>query len=266
MSLWENKDLKENISTDNIFDELSWDIENSNFVNFNPEDDKLKKYSKISWIVLSFLVLLLVFSSFYVFFQKSSNDFTFLKPICSILVWTDNESHCFWVEKELKDNKRILETTTLSYADKSSWILSKSYSLDSFIKSREVVFLLERWEFRLKPFEIIEQFDKEKNAFLSLNKRLIQCSNIRIDSDLIMDIDCDVYSSSWNKWDNNTKQWSSVSIASSFQNYFQSSDNFTLLDPQKRFDVVNITWWVFTQMTPLHLRLKYSPSNVINIK
>lgn len=267
MSFEKDKNLKENITTDNIFDELSSDIDNSSFNNFDLKEERLNKYSKISRFVFSLLLIWFILSSFYIFVQKSSNNFSFLSPVCSFISWVESESwECFWVYKNLEDNQRTLDTTMLSQASKASSVLSKAYSLDSFIKSREVVFLLERWEFRLKPFEIIEKFDKEKNSFLSLNKRLIQCNNVVINSDMVMDIDCEVYSSSWNKWDNNTKQWSSVSIASSFQRHFQNSDNFTLLDPQKRFDVVNITWWVFTQMTPLHLRLKYSNSNSINIK
>jgi hypothetical protein len=55
------------------------------------------------------------------------------------------------------------------------------YSISNFIFSKDISFLLDRTENKVRPLKILEEFDKLKNEFEPINKSRIRCSNIYID-------------------------------------------------------------------------------------
>jgi hypothetical protein len=94
--------------------------------------------------------------------------------------------------------KDIEETKKFQFSKISS-VIGGLYSLENFIYSKEVSFLLDRSKNRVKPTEILAKFDDIKNKFDPQEKSKIQCYNITINKERLLTMSCEAYSSDWDE-------------------------------------------------------------------
>lgn len=285
----ENKNEFETIDFENLPQEKN---ENKNiFSDFNAdtslEEDLKKEKNKINkdifyylWIAskyLSFvfiiLIIVLVIWYSYFFTQKYSNfsDNQFLAPVCSVL--NGDISNLWNWCNSLNYNKDFLEKELDSlYGEQINDILKIIYLVyekENFLKTKELSFLLDKSENKLKVLDILEKFDYFKNEFTWIEKKLLRCYNLSIDSsDKTLIMKCDAFSSSyaqdniiWFSWDREWDKlsWTAISVANSFINFLEknASKYFIVIDRQKIFDLQNYDWsdW-FTKKTTFDLKLK----------
>jgi len=76
-------------------------------------------------------------------------------------------------------------------------LLPEVYKSENFLNSKEVIFLIDKGETRLRPLKILSLFDDLKNEFEAIDKSKISCNNISIDENFIFSTNCSVYSSAW---------------------------------------------------------------------
>jgi len=74
----------------------------------------------------------------------------------------------------------LLQETKKKQFSEISEIIGSLYTLENFIHSKEVTFLLDKSINRLKPLEIFSEFDKLKNDFDPFEKTKIKCFNITL--------------------------------------------------------------------------------------
>lgn len=274
-----NIENNQNIDSSNIFDEF---IDDSNLID---EVDKIKKdenkdlffYISKVWHILQvfffiwLLTTLVVFS--YIHFQKDTSlwNSNILDPFCPVFLWdiVNKDDYCssvaylknqytndYWILKAEQNNSILA-------------ILEELYKVENFTKSKEVVFLADKSENKLKVLSILEEFDKLKNEFTK-DKQKIQCSNIVIDKKTNnLSMNCISFSEWYEKnilgfdWtkESDTRKWTSLSMANSFINFIEKqSEIFDVVDRQKMFRSENALWnktW-FTNQTSFNLKLKYN--------
>ena len=114
--------------------------------------------------------------------------------------------------------------------------------------SSEIQFLLDKKINRLKPLDILNEFDLLVNDFVQSDKSMIECKDIKVDNEYVLSAKCTAYSSdwesrlnlpwvNWERW-NDIKEWTSMTVAASFLNYLEktkTNKNFKLLEKQKVF-------------------------------
>lgn len=275
-----NNDINES----NIFKELSWDLD---FWDIKQETEKIETvkdsiyYMGLArkWLFYFNIFLFVIFVLFlsYVKIQKSETmlNNSFLNPICSILLWSELSSNisgdCSSItslyEKYRFDNENI----KLNYTKTISNILPSLYAIENFSLSKDVKFLVEKTDSKLRPLEILSSFDKLKNSFVAWDKWQLICSNVEIDKDSVLSLSCTSYSSDWTdsipSSDPGKKiSGTSISLASSFISYIEkNSKDFEIVDKPKSFSRDNYTWvWYYTKKTDFNLRLKYYKNNINN--
>ena len=288
-----NNSLKQNIIDTNIDWKKDAEIDSSNIfkwfegdinlkqdiIDINESSDKdiyyyLSKVWKFNEIVFIFFLLFTIIAYWYVSIQKNEEIINSgsLDPFCKIILWDieNPDSNCssiFALSKNYQDEYKKLK-------DEQTWqileILWKVYEIENFIKSKEVVFILNEWEGKLKPLEILEEFDNLKRNF-EVEKDKIICTDISITIDNILSLKCDIKSAPgeyilWFDWTNQTLvKWSSISLASSFLNYIEiTSKNFIILNKQKTFSSEIVLWndSNFNKKTTVNLKLRYIPNNL----
>lgn len=241
-------------------------------------------YMGLVWNIFKYInftlfILLIVFFS-YIFIQKSEwNTFyekAFLSPFCSILLWDAQEfeeSYCSWVNTLLKKYEEKLdiekETTIINLLP----VLKDVYSINNFINSEKVSFVINKTKTKVNPVDILSQFDMLKNSFLSLDKKQIVCNNIIIIWNTLS-ADCSAFTSywdssipwfNWETWTANKLWWTSISVASSFLNFIEKSEEskFELLNKQKVFTADKLVWetW-YIYKTDFKIRLSYKDAGL----
>jgi hypothetical protein len=210
----------------------------------------------------------------YIYIQNNKliYDKWFLDPVCKFIIWDtpipENTTFCSSLSYTESYYTDELENIKLEYSQNIFSMLIWIYESENFSKTKEVSFLLNKTETKLKTLDIIEKFDKLKLDFLWIEKRRVQCNNLMIDSNTsILTMDCESYSKwyesniiwfSWNKTDS-TIGWTSISVANSFLNFIEkNSVDFELINRQKIFDTVNTVWEKsgYTMKTPFDISLK----------
>lgn len=265
----------------NIFDDFSWDINlNEDVVKLEEKKKKDGEYylalvSSFFKIFNLFLFLFFILSFVYLQIQANTtnNRFTFLDPICGVFLW-ETPSYgniCAWITETSKKYTDTLNETKKKQFDEIIDILGSLYTMESFIHSKEVNFLLNKTINRLKPLEIFSEFDRLKNEFEPFEKTRIKCFNITFEKWNLVRMHCSAYSSDWDTkiigfdWVKNEKiEGTSVSLANSFINYIdKNAVNFTLKDKQKTFSASWVKWsWLYTQKTDFSLLLEYRNNNL----
>jgi len=176
------KDIKPNVSNDdkstNIFDEFSTD---SSLVD---EVEKLKDeankdlfyYLSILWnlfqkLFILFIILIIVSYS-YIYIQKSEtfSDSSLIDPICSIFIdssiWKpDWTTYCSSISFTKTFYEDLLNKTKLDQTKKIFWNIVKIYEENNLTKTKDIIFLLDKTEYRLSILKVIEKFDLLKNDF-----------------------------------------------------------------------------------------------------
>lgn len=292
----ENKNEFETVDFENIEENKTNNISNQDlsksiFSDFNADSSleadlqKIKEkenkdifyYINIIWFVLKiiFISLILVLSLWYTYiYIQNSEEFSekeYLTPICWILNWNivENSSGCSSISYLDTVVKNDLENL---YKNQTSLILSVLpiiYERESFLKNKEIFFLLDKSKNKLKVLDILSKFDFYKNDFTGIEKKKLECNNFTIDAEeKILSLKCNAYSRwytseiIWFSAEKNSKEmvsWTSISIANSFINYLEKNafKYFIVLDRQKTFWVESVLWnWAYTKKTSFDLKLK----------
>lgn len=275
-----NNDINES----NIFKELSWDLD---FGDIKQESEKveivkdsiyyMKIWSKGMFYLNIFLAIIVSLLFTYSYIEKSESmlNSSLLNPFCSILLGSDLNSKITWdcsSVYSLYNNYKSLNTNLKSTTAKTiSDILPWLYAVENFSLSKDVKFLVEKTDDKLKPLDIMSDFDKLKNSFVAWDKWQIKCSNLEIDKDSNFSMSCSAYSSDWNNSipssDPGKKiSGTSISLASSFINYIEkNSKNFEIIDKPKSFSSeIYSGVWYYTKKTDFNLKLKYYKNNINN--
>lgn len=277
-------------NTDNIFDELSWDLDF--WDDLEGEWDKKKKdkyffmkiWGTITQVLNVILFLIVWLGIYYVSIWKDEtfNNWWFLDPVCKYIVgdsyeklWTCWSALYFKKDYEEKEKKLKEEIT-----QKILKIIPEIYAIENFSLSREIVFLVDKSKNRLKPLKILEEFDNLKKTYTQLDKWKITCENVEIKQWNVLTLSCSAFSTMWNDkiiWfdaevssKNKFIWWTSVTLAASFLNYIEkSSKNFKVLNKQKNFTSSDYTWeGYYVKRTDFDLSLQYIENNIntLNVK
>ena len=274
-----NNELNKEIDTSNIFDEFTQD---SSLIN---EIDEIKKernrdlffyLSKFGYVMqtffwIGFVFLLILFSYIYIQNNENIKNSNILDPFCPIILGKvhNNDSFCSSISSIKKIYWEQLSNIEDTQIDNIFKILERLYEVENFTKTKEVLFLSDKSNNKLKVLSILEEFDDMKNEFDKIDKQKIQCNSFNIDSNKkVFSMKCVAYSAWFEKWlrwfDWTTEEslkWSSLSIANSFLNYIdKQSDIFTITDRQKVFRSEAILWEKsdFTSKTIFDLKLTYN--------
>jgi len=273
-----------NVNSENIFDEFTDSQEIKKELEKTDKDNEKDIYyyfKKIGWLLLavniiSFLFIIACFG--YVFIQNNDvkKEYSFLTPICSLFLWSDSIYlwTCYWVTPALEENSNKLNNLLMLQSQKILPLLWDKYSLENYNLSKKVSFLLEKWETRLKPLEILSQFDAMKDLFSSVDKSEITCYNITIENNIIS-MTCDSFSSDWNEDILNVDDtflktmpgwWTSISKASSFINFFEQywDSPFTIINKPEYY-TSETTTWPYTRKTTFQFSLRYTEISELEI-
>lgn len=266
------------LNTSNIFDEFEInDKTNKEIKEISKDINKdWIYYLNLVWMFFKYinfaLILILFLLLSYVFIQKSDSEFfnnkVYLNPICSILIWSDiiDNSNCSSLSLKSKEINSKLSNLNIEYIKKIVPILEKSYEIENIKNSRESVFIFDKSINKNDPILILNEFDKIKNDFTSIDKKIINCNDIKIDWN-IFEANCSAYSTAWFKdipwlkWEKtlDTIEWTSITLASSFINYLSNNENITILDKQRKFESVPYFWdWTFIYKTDFKLKFEYN--------
>lgn len=267
------------IDSSNIFDEFA---ENSTLID---EVDKIKKdrnkdlfyyFSKVGHIfqtIFIFWIIVIVILFSYITIQ---NDETFsnsniLDPFCFIFLWNIDPWTTYCSSISYVKNASDVKLANIKKTHLSSILgmLEKLYEVENFTKTKDVMFIADKSNNKLRVLSIIEEFDNLKNEFDKIDKQKIQCKNIIIDSKKsIISLNCFAYSAWFEKWlrwfdwtNEATLKWTSLSIANSFINFISNkSEIFSIIDRQKMFKSESIVWEKtdFTNKTTFTLKLNYN--------
>lgn len=279
------KNTGEKDYTQNIFQELSWELDiGKKKAGLEETPPKWKEYYlKLTNQVLSgimmILILFIALAYGYVYIQKDPelSSSQLIDPLCFLilwdLAWENDVPYCSSIAA-LKVNYEQKTTTIIwDIARKLDVLFFDLYSLENFSASPEYIFLANSKINRLKVIDILNDFDKLKNSFTEAgDRKRVQCEGISITSDNLLTTSCFVYSSG--TWEQDSKivtwwrddivqtapEWTSMTFAAEFLEYIQKNPefNFQLLDKQKSFTLETTTEWLFTHRTKVDLRLKYN--------
>lgn len=271
--------------SDNIFSELSWELDfwHQKEVFVAQKKDKiyyLKLVSSFMSIANIFLFLFTIVWTWFIYIQNNDSFYSkpFLDPFCQILLSDDLKNtwdYCSSIASLLVNYNEKITTLKSEITNKLTLIINDTYVIENFINSKEVTFLIDNKNNRLKVLNILDDFDNLKNDFTWLDKKMINCSNIKITNDSIFEANCDVNSSSWelNNWEGRWIIWytwnrnssliegTSITIAASFLNFIQKNPkyNFQLIEKQKNFTSDSLIGeWSYVKKTNIKLILKYN--------
>lgn len=272
------------VNSTNIFDEFNTDNQS-----LADEVQKLKNelnkdtyyYIQLSWKILVYIFWLLLFLLWiayaYIFVQNNENmvNKSYLDPVCKFLLWDTPAPSRYLSCSSIASTKTYynnnLNELKKDQTEKLLPLLSVAYEQENFLKSKEIIFLLDKSDNKFRVLDILERFDKIKNNFWWFDKRKIQCNNISLNSETsLLSMKCEAYSMwferwiIWFSWDNSVSGWdvvwwTSISVANSFLNFIERTTNdFTLVNRQRIFSSTNVSWEQsgYTNKTSFDVTLK----------
>lgn len=285
-----DKDNKSNVTgepSDNIFAQLSGDLDfwddSSGSDDWNIDKKNIYDYLKIStsyvFLLNLLLGLVLLTSVWYIYIQKNESFWnkSFLDPVCWFILWDwieNTQTWCSSIAFLLKDYENKINSLKSDISSRIAWIIWDVYTIENFIYSREISFLLNSSTSRLRPLDLLNQFDRLKNDFSPNDKRVIRCDNIEINNNNIATFNCSAYSSSWERsswgfvlvWESWNRlwwdilEWTSNSIAASFLNFIERNPQYNLrvVEKQKMFESESVVWeGTFVRKTDFSFTLRY---------
>ena len=277
--------LQEDQNPWNIFEDFTGDSSLDKDVQNIERDQKrdiffyLKKTS--FFLKLSNLIFFTIFSFFilYAFFQNNAElkNYSYFSPICWFFLWDaiPENGSCYPLLSYLESKKWDYEKERQQQVLQVSEMIGDIYEIKNFAYSKTMNFLLDKTRNRLKPTEILSEFNDVKSKFEPIDKSKVECYNIVINDKNEFSASCDAYSSDW---DTNIvelkdgaiiksqKWWTSVSVASSFIDFLNNhpDSRFYVLDKQKVFSSETVSGkWIFTKKTSFNLKLKYSSNDTL---
>jgi hypothetical protein len=75
-------------------------------------------------------------------------------------------------------------------------ILQKTYEINNIKNSKESIFIIDKNNNKNDPYSILNEFDKIKNEFTSIDKKKIKCDHIIIKGK-IFEAKCYAFSTLW---------------------------------------------------------------------
>lgn len=263
----------------NIFDEFSDSEEIAQEVKQIEEKEKkdiyyyVKNLNTFLFVVNILIFLSICISAVYIYIQSGENKkaYNFLSPICGVFLWdvSQESGRCYGVTPILKEKKDLLSSQKTLQAESIIELLGEVYSIENFNLSKKVSFLLDKTQTRVKPLEILANFDAIKTSFAPTDKWELSCYDIKITSDSIMEVTCDAYSSDWDTQIVGLDKWSvsyitgwgtSISRASSFISFIENSTDspFVVVEKPSALNSEEIQLGPYTQKTTMKLKLQYS--------
>ncbi len=207
-------------------------------------------------------------------YEWNSVDNQLLDPFCFMLlgdVKHNDLTFCTSITTLNDIYKKDLENTKNNQKNNIIWVVKKVYEIENFTNTKDVLFLKDKTDNKLKVLELLKEFDDIKNEFAKVDKQIIQCNSFEIDSEnSTMSMKCNAYSAWYETWirgfdgkndANSALKWTSITIANSFINFINlESKIFKVINRQKLFKSENIVWSEtgFTSKTPFTLKLKYN--------
>jgi len=270
---------KSDINTENIFDEFveSQDTAAS-LENEEKEKKQLYDYLKIGNYICMSLNILLFFAisifAFYNFYQakEEKENISVLQPVCKFLLWStyNTWNECYSVTSMLQDYNDRISSLEEKTGDIMLNLMTEMYAINNFNYSKKITFLLDKTSSRLRPLNILNDFDTIKKEFTSSFERSnVTCSNINITDSQEMTITCEVFSSDWDTSIIDLKDgvrsllpwgWTSISRASSFINFIDNHSSwlFSVIEKPEEFSSsTTLNEGPYTKVTVINLRLQY---------
>lgn len=276
-----NSEENEKLNTSNIFDEFDVDDETRQEIEkINIKKDPIYFISKISSFMrtlnfLLFFIIIIVLS--YIFVQKTESTFfeqkDYLAPFCTILNWFDYQSWstCSSLTISLNNINKKNKQLEKKYLLKIIPIITKSYEIENIQNSQKALFIINKSKNKNNPINILNEFDKLKNQFRGIEKQKMTCNKINIHND-ILEARCSTFSTAWHtgipwlKWEKSVDriEGTSISLASSFLNFIDKNDTFSLMEEQKTFNRIPYFWeGNYIYKTDFRLKIKYIKSNLV---
>ncbi|MDD4151651.1 MAG: hypothetical protein PHR68_03485 [Candidatus Gracilibacteria bacterium] len=272
------------INESNIFKELSGELDFGNIQNVDNNGNLEKKdanyYMKLSskilmYVNIGFFTLLLILFSYIKIEQNDTLlENSYINPICYFLLGGETSSlvgDCSSVSALSNKYNNSIKDLKTSATNKIIEISSPLFAIKNFTLSKDVKFIIDKNQTKIKPLVIFEEFDKIKNAFTSRDKGQIQCQNISMDNDFNFSINCTAYTSDWNTSIPTAEvgkkvSGTSISLAANFINYLEkNSTNFEIINKPKSFSIQNYSGnGYYTKKTDFNLTLKYRDNNINN--
>jgi hypothetical protein len=276
------KEKEKKITTDNILDVFSKDmmVEKKNELKDSlKEKDPVLYLNKATGLLkFGFFICLffwLVLSAYwYIQKNEDAGNISILEPICFMFLWKEVATEYDWCssvagaqkfyDQELKNVKKEQSEKVLS-------VLERVYSLENFLFSEDIAFILEKSSSKLPVIEILTEFNDLKTAFEPIKKVYsIECNDIEINSSLELNISCSAYSSDWSDsnimWFNGQTNSSkisgtSISVASSFVNFLKKrAENFHIVESTKIYSFstnIEEEKQRYTKKTDFDISLRY---------
>jgi hypothetical protein len=150
-------------------------------------------------------LILVILAFAYVRIQEDSSmvDASYLNPICFLFKNSNvsNPEGTFYCASASYTKNFYEQQLNNLEKEQSRKILSNLlniYEKENFLKSKDVLFLLDKSKNRLQVVEVLNKFDALLKEFILPNKNKIQCRNVNIDSvNKTFEITCDAYSNSY---------------------------------------------------------------------
>ena len=277
---------KNEIDTQNIFDEFS--VSDTVAEEVKDVDKKkhkdlyyyIKRISKVFfvWNILLFVFITVAYTYIYLQNSETKTEYSVLTPICSIFLWRAEIGgwSCYGVNALDVEYRKKLNAEKKSQISEILPLLWETYSMENFSFSQRISFLLEKTENRLRPLEILSEFDEIKNKFAPTDRWEISCYDITISWKNLVQLNCDAFSADW---DNSIVDlqdgsiwsvswwWTSISRASSFINFLENYPNspFQILNKPKTFNSMSVQNGPYTNKTTIQLQMQYTGANNLSL-
>ena len=277
--MWDKKtNANPQIDSTNIFEDFTSDAKLWEEIKMQQEKqskDVFYYLKSLGWFLkIINLIMILGICVFltYGFIQNrdTSENYSFLEPVCNLFLWdiSSEISGCYGLNGYSQKISSELNTMKEKQFDEIKPLFQHTYELDNFANSKSVAFLLEKTNSRLRPLDILSDFDELKNKFESIDKSKIVCSDIEINDSLVFTARCEAYSSDWDSditsVENEKKSGTSISVASGFLHFIENTEwnNFIVINKQKVFDSTSVSGnGIYTKKTDFDLTLRYTSIN-----
>lgn len=297
----ENKNLNES----NIFDDFSNNSELKKDVKkFEKEKSKdiffyISTISAfLSYINLFFFLIIVTIVSYVTVQNRADfNDSSWLDPFCNFILWDipipEWTTYCSSITFTKSYYEKSLNQIKLDLFKKTYPVVSEYLQKKSFKNNLDLGFIAIRSNNRMKPLEIIDEFDKLKNNYeiesmlplkriwegsrpldtsienFDKSKLKIICDTISISKDYVVNVSCTANSTWWDEsilWFSWKRQYDSIwnwmeedkdAIKGSINTLLASFINYIEINSDK-FSVDNMSYsyniWDITWATELEIR------------
>lgn len=278
-----NVDKKEKkVTTDNILEVFSKDMMNEKKKELSEtlqKKDPVLYLSKASGILkFWFFIFLFFWSILFTYWiiqnNESPNKISLLKPICFLFLGKEvanDYDGCTSLSSARQYYDWKFDDLKVQQSEKIISILDRVYSIDNFLFTEDIAFLLEKSSSKLPIVSILSEFNELKDAFEPTKKvYALECNDMSITNKWEVVMSCSSYSSDWSdsnimwyNWQTTSKKISgtSISVASSFVNFIRKKwENFQVVESSKVY-----SYWAqldeskqrYTKRTDFDLTLKY---------